>query len=49
MSTDYHQIIHDLGYYDQAHFIRDFKDIIGISPLKYLNGVKQLPKEELTN
>lgn len=36
-SIDYHQIIHDLGYFDQAHFIKDFKEIIGVSPLKYLN------------
>lgn len=24
----------DLGYYDQSHFIRDFKSLYGISPLK---------------
>lgn len=26
----------DLGYYDQAHFIRDFKGIVGMTPLRYL-------------
>jgi AraC-like DNA-binding protein len=25
----------DLGYYDQAHFIRDFKAVVGVSPDAY--------------
>lgn len=25
----------DLGYYDQAHFIKDFKAIVGVSPAEY--------------
>lgn len=25
------------GFYDQAHFIREFQSIIGLSPMKYLN------------
>jgi AraC-like DNA-binding protein len=25
----------DLGYFDQAHFIRDFKAIVGQSPAEY--------------
>lgn len=28
----------DLGYFDQAHFIKDFKAIIGKSPLAYTQG-----------
>ncbi len=28
-------LAHENGYYDQAHFIRDFKAITGTSPLKY--------------
>jgi len=30
----------DLGYYDQAHFIKDFKNIIGLSPEEYLKTIK---------
>jgi AraC-like DNA-binding protein len=25
----------DLGYFDQAHFIRDFKALVGASPAQY--------------
>ncbi|PJZ41993.1 AraC family transcriptional regulator [Leptospira kmetyi] len=30
----------DLGYFDQAHFIKDFKSMIGISPEKYSKNLK---------
>ncbi|TGN10242.1 helix-turn-helix domain-containing protein [Leptospira ilyithenensis] len=30
----------DLGYYDQAHFIKDFKNTIGLGPLEYLKTTK---------
>ncbi len=33
--TDWTALAHDLGYYDQSHFIRDFKAVIGISPDAY--------------
>ena len=26
----------DLGFYDQAHFIREFRDVVGITPYAYL-------------
>ena len=29
-----------LGYYDQAHFIKDFKNLIGIAPDGYLKSLK---------
>ena len=37
-SVDWQQLILELGYYDQAHFIKDFKAIIGKSPLVYMQG-----------
>ncbi|MBU5211671.1 helix-turn-helix domain-containing protein [Heyndrickxia oleronia] len=30
------QLVADLGYYDQSHFIRDFKSIVGRSPEEYI-------------
>ncbi|MFX3632568.1 MAG: DUF6597 domain-containing transcriptional factor [Candidatus Pristimantibacillus sp.] len=32
---DWSQLSHDLGYYDQAHFIKNFKAMIGKSPEEY--------------
>ena len=29
------QLAHELGYFDQAHFIRDFKAMVGKSPLAF--------------
>ena len=34
-STDWSQLALKLGYYDQSHFIRDFKAIVGQSPGEY--------------
>lgn len=31
---------YDLGYYDQAHFIHDFKNAIGLTPKKYFDNEK---------
>ena len=28
----------DLGYFDQAHFIKDFKTIVGVTPADYARG-----------
>jgi AraC-like DNA-binding protein len=30
------RLAHDLGYYDHAHFIRDFRLVVGRSPAEYL-------------
>ncbi len=38
------KLAHDLGYYDQAHFIRDFKRFTGLSPKKYFNTLPYLMK-----
>lgn len=35
---DFQQIILDLGYYDQAHFIKDFKSMTGQTPIDYLKS-----------
>lgn|GEM_PF-3036122 len=38
-STDsLHHMALDCGYYDQAHFIKDFNNFIGASPENFLNG-----------
>ncbi|TVX93712.1 helix-turn-helix domain-containing protein [Paenibacillus agilis] len=37
-ATDWSQFSIDLGYYDQSHFIRDFKAIIGRSPEEYIRN-----------
>lgn len=35
----YAEMALDLGYYDQAHFIKDFKNTIGLSPEEYLKTI----------
>lgn len=35
---DWPKLALDLGYFDQAHFIRDFKGIIGVPPSEYVRG-----------
>lgn len=32
---DYAQLALELGYYDQAHLINDFRSIVGYSPTQY--------------
>lgn len=34
-SYDWSQLSAELGYYDQAHFIKDFKSIVGKTPAEY--------------
>jgi AraC-like DNA-binding protein len=38
-SVDGAQVAHELGYFDQAHFIRDFKRLVGRSPRAFASGV----------
>ena len=33
--TDWGRISQDCGFYDQAHFINDFKQFSGFTPAKY--------------
>lgn len=37
-------LVYDLGYYDQAHFIKDFSSFTGKSPLVYLKNNVELGK-----
>ncbi|GGO04618.1 helix-turn-helix domain-containing protein [Saccharibacillus kuerlensis] len=32
------QLSHELGYYDQTHFIKDFKTVVGVTPEAYVLG-----------
>jgi AraC-like DNA-binding protein len=32
---------HQLGFYDQAHFIHDFKKFTGATPEQYLKGLSR--------
>lgn len=36
-AVNWSTIVHDCGYYDQAHFIKDFKRFSGLSPVAYLH------------
>jgi AraC-like DNA-binding protein len=36
--VDFPKLALELGYFDQAHFIKDFKAIVGVSPAAYARG-----------
>ncbi len=38
-STNLMDVIIDLGYYDQAHFIRDFKQYTSLTPKSFVDQV----------
>lgn len=38
-TENWSQIALDLGYYDQSHFIKDFKQIVGRTPKDYLDNL----------
>lgn len=38
-ADNWSQIAMDLGYYDQSHFIKDFKQIVGRTPKDYLDNL----------
>ncbi len=40
--TSLTSLAYENGYYDQAHFIKDFKEFTGISPRKFYEGSLQL-------
>ena len=35
------QLSYDYGYFDQAHFINDFKKVCGIAPLQFFNNLPE--------
>ena len=37
--VDWPDMALDLGYFDQAHFIKDFKAIVGVSPAEYVRNI----------
>lgn len=39
--VDWPRLALDLGYFDQAHFIRDFKALVGRPPLEYARSVHE--------
>jgi AraC-like DNA-binding protein len=46
--VDWPQLALDLGYFDQAHFINDFKTIIGKTPAEYVKQVRSDPSSFVT-
>jgi AraC-like DNA-binding protein len=38
--VDWAKLAVDLGYFDQSHFIKDFRSIIGQTPSEYMDSVK---------
>lgn len=39
--VDWPRLALELGYFDQAHFIRDFKAMVGVTPADYARGVAE--------
>jgi AraC-like DNA-binding protein len=42
--TSLTDICHSLGFYDQSHFIKDFKNYASLPPLKFIKGAYQIPR-----
>jgi AraC-like DNA-binding protein len=41
LPVDWTQLALELGYFDQAHFIRDFKALVGVPPAAYVRQQKR--------
>ncbi|WP_394840784.1 AraC family transcriptional regulator [Pendulispora brunnea] len=44
-SKDWARIAADAGYYDQAHLIADFRDLVGLTPGAFLKRARAIPPE----
>jgi AraC-like DNA-binding protein len=40
-SNDWGRIALDAGYYDQAHFIADFRQLVGVTPRTFAGGARE--------
>ena len=40
-AVDFAQVALELGYFDQAHLINDFKSIIGYSPFQFQKTIRR--------
>ena len=38
---DWRRIARDAGYYDQAHLIGDFRELVGLTPGAYLRRARE--------
>jgi AraC-like DNA-binding protein len=37
-----------LGYFDQAHFVRDFKSVVGRTPIEYVREAQRFSGKDST-
>ena len=42
--STFSNVAYDGGFYDQAHFIRDFKDLTGLNPKQYFSENLEMVK-----
>jgi len=45
-SKDFADIAYELGFADQSHFIRHFREVIGVTPARYRRASKSPPEEK---
>jgi AraC-like DNA-binding protein len=44
--VDWSELAHVSGYFDQAHFSKEFKDFTGLTPTEYLTLRRRFPAAE---